>query len=164
MQTIQKSTQGSGGQQSQPPTIHSTNPQINALVTSFINTENQLNQQRQQQQQAQAQAAAQAQQNAAAAAAAAAAKSSNAAIINLLNSTPAPMTSSAVASAGCGLTLASPQESIVKRTTENPVKSGGGGAGSATVLQQQLIPNRILNHANLIAVSPVNMNTGTGKS
>lgn len=146
-------------------TIHSSNPRINALVTSFINTENQLNQQRQQQEAAaaaaQAQAAAQqAQQNSSQ-------KSNNAAIISLLNSGPAPMTSSAVATPGCSLTLTSPQENVVKRTDQailhqQPTTVRKAVLQSASHPGQQpqhLTANRILNHTNLIAVSPMNVNS-----
>lgn len=148
--------------------IHSSNPQINALVTSFINTENQLKQQKQAQAQAQAQQ--QQQQNLTAAQ-----KSNNAAIISLLNSGPAPMTSSAVATPGCGITLASPQESmstkqatIIQQQQQQHVNaanirkavlqaSTGGGQQSQTITA-----NRILNHGgNLIAVSPVNVNAAS---
>lgn len=134
------------------------------MVTSFINTENQLNQQRQQKEaaaQAQAQAAAQQSQQHASQ------KSNNAAIISLLNSGPAPMTSSAVAAPGCSLTLTSPQENVVKRTDQSILHQQPNAVRKA-VLQtashsgqqpQHLTANRILNHTNLIAVSPMNVNS-----
>ncbi|XP_053680647.1 uncharacterized protein LOC128731548 [Anopheles nili] len=148
---LQQSTQ----QQNQSGTIHTTNPEIKAIAISIMNSANQFTNRQQQQSSSKA--------------------SSNAAILSLLNSAPAAMTNSPVLST----TLALPagksvtdlhqhpqhQQPPQQHTIHHHQGTGNGGSAAATIFSsvagrkiniqqaQQANQTRILNHANLIAVT-----------
>ncbi|XP_054084645.1 uncharacterized protein LOC105217207 isoform X2 [Zeugodacus cucurbitae] len=119
-QQQQQQSTASSNNSSNSTTLHS-NPEINAIFTNIMNSANQFQQQKQQQQQQQQQQLQQTSNNTVSSSSSNVKNSSNASIRSLLNSAPAAMTSTPVASGTFTTSTGQHQTvTLVQHTTSTP--------------------------------------------